>query len=381
MLWPFAVLIMPRSQQIGLIALMSLLYLFAVGTAIADDQGCSEPPRLVPAPAADGNPAPGRTPVTPVAQIAGEQPAGEQPAGEQPAADQPAAEQPAADQPAADQPAAEQPGPLSPSGQQILERFIRECVTISPGTPPFPQEFGFGSPEPRNHAIPQRVVSMPQSFRISQFEVTQELYATVMKVNPSRWQGPRNSAESMTFRDAQQFCERLTELLQAQKLIEADERVRLPTEIEWEYCCRAGTTTRYSFGDEAAAPSDVPPVATLLDAYAWHTGNAAGNDPEVGVLKPNAWNLFDMHGYLSEFVTDAWSTSGREASTDRDAADRDAADRKAADRKAADDSRVVRGGSWKDPFTELTSTSRRPMNADAVSDAVGLRCVIVRPRP
>ncbi len=270
---------------------------------------------------------------------------------------------------AVEQVAAEEPGSSGPGREQILERFVRECLLITPGTPPFPQEFPFGNPEPGKHTIPQRTVRMTQPFRICQFEVTQELYAAVMRVNPSQWQGPRNSAESMTFRDAQKFCERLTEMLQAAKLIESDERVRLPTEVEWEYCCRAGTTTRYSFGDEAAAPEDVPPVATLLDAYAWHTGNAAGNDPEVGVLKPNAWNLFDMHGYLSEFVSDAWSLSGRDPSPDNDAADSQPADSA---------QRVIRGGSWKDSYKDLTSASRQPVRADAVSDAVGIRCVIVR---
>ena len=93
-----------------------------------------------------------------------------------------------------------------------------------------------------------------------------------------------------------------------------------PAKAEWEYCCRAGTTTKYSFGDEAQKPGDVTPKATLLGEYGWHTGNAAGNDPPVGALKPNPWGLYDMHGYLWEFTADGWNPDYKQAPQDGTAA-------------------------------------------------------------
>jgi formylglycine-generating enzyme required for sulfatase activity len=75
---------------------------------------------------------------------------------------------------------------------------------------------------------------------------------------------------------------------------------RLPTEAEWEYACRAGSTTAYHFGDDAAA----------LDDYAWHKGNTSEKYKKVGQKKPNAWGLYDMHGNVAEWVLDQHVTDG-----------------------------------------------------------------------
>lgn len=267
----------------------------------------------------------------------------------------------------------------SKSAAETFERFVRECLRVTPGTDPFPKSFRFGTDDPADFAIPPRDVVLPMVFRISRFEVTQELYEAVMQSNPSRWKGPRNSAESMTFADARAFCLKLTAMLRDRKLIANNEFVRLPTEYEWEYCCRAGTTTRYSFGDAAAAKSDTTPVASLLDPYAWHTGNAAGNDPAVGVLKPNAWGLYDMHGYLSEFVADDAARGASPKSAD---ANPSLSDDSASKPEPGSETCVIRGGSWRDDFTKLTSASRLTFSVSAVSDAVGFRCVIAeKPQP
>ena len=99
--------------------------------------------------------------------------------------------------------------------------------------------------------------------------------------------------------------------------------IRLPTEAEWEYACRAGTTTAYSFGDDVKQLGD----------YAWFKGNAKGNDPPVGKKKPNPWGLYDMHGYIWEWCADAWHPSYEGAPSNGSAWD-------AADAKE----RVIRGG-------------------------------------
>lgn len=254
--------------------------------------------------------------------------------------------------------------PAGKSGTaEILERFVKECVSITPGTAPFPPEFQMGGGSTAT-SLPVSTVPMVRTFRICQFETTQELYEAVMGRNPSRWKGPRNSVEMLTWQDADEFCRKLTAILRSHKLISVSETVRLPSEAEWEYCCRAGTETVYSFGDKATTETDRENAASILNEYAWHTGNAAGNDPEVGSLKPNAWKLYDMHGYLWEFV------SADAAQSDRSGKNSDPGQTE----KPA--TRIIRGGSWRDPYSLLTSASRANVPEQTVSDAIGFRCVI-----
>jgi formylglycine-generating enzyme required for sulfatase activity len=240
----------------------------------------------------------------------------------------------------------------------LLQKFAGEFVQIRPGEAPYAGGKVTLGAQGKGQ-LPVVQVEIGGEFRIARYEVTQELYEAVMGQNPSRWKGPRNSVELMTVPEAEEFCRRATDGLRRLKLLEDGQRVRLPTEVEWEYCCRAGTVTRYSFGDEATAAGDEGNKATLLDPYAWHTGNAAGNDPPVGALKPNPWGLYDMHGYLSEFVT---------------------ADERLSEAVKPDAGLpvILRGGSWKDHHSLLTSSARKQMPADTKDDAVGFRCVIGR---
>jgi formylglycine-generating enzyme required for sulfatase activity len=251
---------------------------------------------------------------------------------------------------------------------KLLQTFVEELVDIQPGQGKFPKSFRMGSKTGESTEQPVHEVTLTKPFAIARYEIPQNLYEAVMGENPSRWKGPRNSVEMMTFDDAVTFCEKLTGLLRAQSLIRGDELIRLPTEAEWEYCCRAGTTTEYSFGDAARQPDDVGQKASNLDAYAWHTGNAAGNDPPVGALKPNAWGLYDMHGYLWEFTSDGWSQDYAGAPADGSA-------RPIAEGEPQKSQVVLRSGSWKNAYSDLRSSSRRGMSTAAKDDAVGLRCV------
>lgn len=228
----------------------------------------------------------------------------------------------------------------------LLETFAKEFVAITPGQGKFSEKFQFGPPGAT------RDVRLSESFAMAKYEVPQNLYEAVMGEEPSRWKGPRNSVEMMSAADAERFCQKITESLRTAGLLKEGEEIRLPTEEEWEYCCRAGTTTRYSFGDEAQGPDDQSPKASLLDKYGWHHGNAAGNDPPVGALAPNPWGLYDMHGYLWEFTS-----GGPQGKV------------------------VVRGGSWKDDFQKLKSSSRKELPADARDDAIGFRCVKAATKP
>ena len=192
---------------------------------------------------------------------------------------------------------------LKPHVLKLLKVFNSEFVEITPGTGKFPKSFLMGSADGPRNEQPRHKVTFHHNFSVAKHEVPQNLYEAVMENNPSIWQGKgreRNSVEMLMWSDAVKFCREATKLMRQAELIKADEELRLPTEAEWEYCCRAGTTTRYSFGNSATNPGDTGNKASNLDPYAWHTGNAAGNDPSVGILKPNVWGLYDTHGNVSE---------------------------------------------------------------------------------
>lgn len=182
------------------------------------------------------------------------------------------------------------------------------------------------------------------------YEVTQEVYEAVAGANPSRWKGPKNSVEMVSFDEAKAFCVQMTNALRSSKLIGEQEEVRLPTEAEWEFAARGGTKTAYHFGDDAKDLGD----------YAWFHGNAAGNDPPVGAKKPNDLGLYDVHGYLSEWCSPNAVTP----------------DEKKPGEKKPEVGPVLRGGSWKDDAEKLTIASRRVESADLRDDAVGFRCIL-----
>jgi formylglycine-generating enzyme required for sulfatase activity len=248
-----------------------------------------------------------------------------------------------------------------PANEQptLLKIFRQEFVRLTPGEGDFPAEFTMGDDSGLESSRPAHQVVLEHGFEITRHEVPQNLWEAVMGSNPSRWKGARNSVEMLSYEDAEAFCLKTTELMHAAGLIETDEVVRLPSEAEWEYAARAGTTTRYSFGD----------AETDLGDYAWYTLNAAGNDPPVGAKKPNAWRLYDVHGYLWEWCADTWHDDYRGAASDGSVWDEGDKNRG-----------VLRGGSWKDKADQLTSTFRRAADRDLKDDAVGLRCVLAKAR-
>ncbi|UUO06759.1 formylglycine-generating enzyme family protein [Blastopirellula sp. J2-11] len=219
--------------------------------------------------------------------------------------------------------------PADDATLKLLQQFRSEFVMISPIQ---------GEDDKQKTLLPF------QDFAMARYETTQDLYEAVIGANPSRWKGARNSVEMTSLADAEAFCEKVTTLLRDAKLIDADQVVRLPTKTEWEYCCRAGTTTQYHFGDDESDLGD----------YAWFSGNAAGNDPPVGAKKPNAWGLYDMHGYLAEWTLADKTTNGKPITA------------------------YVRGGSWKSPPEDCLSASAQKLAAAATDDAVGFRCVLGR---
>jgi formylglycine-generating enzyme required for sulfatase activity len=141
-----------------------------------------------------------------------------------------------------------------------------------------------------------------------------------MEVNPSNFKGATNPVEKVSWDDAVEFCRMLSEL-PAEKA--AGNVYRLPTEAEWEYACRAGTTTKYSFGDDGSE----------LGTYGWFSLNSGRKAHPVGGKQPNALGLFDIHGNVREWCQDRHGAYPSGAVTDPTG-------------PTTGSARVFRGGSW-----------------------------------
>jgi formylglycine-generating enzyme required for sulfatase activity len=137
-------------------------------------------------------------------------------------------------------------------------------------------------------------VMITRPYYLGVFEVTQEQYQRVMGENPSRFKNAKNPVEEVSWVDAVSFCKKLSEVA-AEK--SAGRFYRLPTEAEWEYACRAGTSTAYCFGD----------ARYQLHNYAWYGENSESTTHSVGLKKPNAFGLYDMHGNVWEWCQDWYS--------------------------------------------------------------------------
>jgi len=186
---------------------------------------------------------------------------------------------------------------------------------------------------------PAHQVTLTKPFELSVYEVTQEQYEAVTGTTPSGFKGSQKPVQMVSWDDAVKFCRKLSAMPAEKK---AGYVYRLPTEAEWEYACRAGTTTTYRFGDSDSELGD----------YAWYYKNSGGTTHPVGGKKPNAWGLYDMYGNVYEWCQDWYGDYPSGSVTDPTGA-------------ASGSYRVLRGGSFdyrSSTVRSATRTSLRPVN-------------------
>lgn len=254
------------------------------------------------------------------------------------------------------------PGPTE--GQTwTLPYFSIALASVPPGS------FEMGSPLPEHARLPnegpQTSVRFTYGFWVGIYEVTQAQYAEIIGQNPSEFKHPGRPVEGVLWREAKAFCDMLTSFERDAGRLPVGFVYRLPTEAEWEYAARAGTTTPFYFGDEADAsmghfrgvyPRDRKDgLRSPIGGYGTAT---------VGRYAPNAFGLYDVHGNVREWTLDAYN--GRLPG-----------DSLVDPRPRTEGTRItVRGGGWEDSAARVRSAVREQISLDVQSNAIGFRVVL-----
>jgi len=233
-----------------------------------------------------------------------------------------------------------------------------DMVWIPPGRflmGSMPGEPGHGTDE-----NPVTEVVLSQGYWLGRHEVTQAEWTSIMGPNPSGFQGLTNHPiERVTWNEARAYCLKKTTIEREAGRLPEGYVYRLPTEAEWEYACRAGTTTRYGFGDD--------PEGTELSAYGWFINNSDSSTRPVGALKPNAWGLYDMHGNVWEWCQDLWQDAYPGGTVTNYTGPQEGW------------LRVARGGSWLYDASFCRSANRDNYGPDNRCSDIGFRVVLGRP--
>jgi formylglycine-generating enzyme required for sulfatase activity len=195
---------------------------------------------------------------------------------------------------------------------------------------------------------PQHRVSISKPFYLGKYEVTQAQWTAVMGNNPSKFKDRSNPVEQVSWNDVQAFIRRLNQQ-------EGHNHYRLPTEAEWEYATRAGSTGAYSFGDDADS----------LGRYAWYSDNSGDKRYPVGQKEPNAWGLHDMHGNVWEWVQDWYGERYYSNSPGSDPKGPSSGSR-----------RVERGGCWCGSAKFCRSAYRNRVTPDYRHGSLGFRLAL-----
>ncbi len=248
-------------------------------------------------------------------------------------------------------------------------RFYRALLQSPPTNMVFipPNTFRLGSPTNEIGRAadegPQTAVTITHGFWMGKYEVTQREYLAVIGANPSFFVGdPNRPVETVSWLDATNYCAKLTEQDLAAGRIPLGSHYRLPTEAEWEYAARAGTSTRFSYGDD--------PAATGLTNFAWYAAIGGTTTHPVGQKAPNPWGLYDMAGNVLEWCLDWYGPYPGGFETDPQGPASNVIGVK-----------VIRGGAW-DSFESDCRSARR--QTDGVSPFIhdfilGFRVVLSAP--
>ena len=234
--------------------------------------------------------------------------------------------------------------PPTPTTTLELGRGVKmEFVLIPAGA------FVMGSEENAGEGdeSPQRRVTLTRAFYLGRFEVTQAEWEAVMGANPSEFRGALRPVDSVSWDDCQRFI--------AKVKAKTGRVLALPTEAQWEYACRAGTGTAWSFGAEEAAAV----------AHAWLAANAGGATHPVGEKHPNPWGLYDLHGNVWEWCADAYEKHAYRGG--------DVVDPRG---PAASPGRILRGGGWGEHPNQARSAVRNCNGPDGRHNGIGFRCLL-----
>jgi formylglycine-generating enzyme required for sulfatase activity len=226
--------------------------------------------------------------------------------------------------------------------------------------------FQMGSAGGKEDESPLREIQL-DAFLMDRYEMTQANYARLVPINGSHFKGPDRPVEMISWGDAALYCNLRSREEGLDPCYDeasgacnfAANGYRLPTEAEWEYACRAGTSGDYNFG----------PDKRQLSQYAWFADNAKRETHPVGQKKPNAWGLYDMYGNVAEWCNDVYAKGYSQ-------------DGPASNPRGPQDGprRVLRGGAWNSRADDCRSAYRvgaSPGSQDAcfARDATGFRCV------
>jgi formylglycine-generating enzyme len=218
-------------------------------------------------------------------------------------------------------------------------------------------EFMMGSPETEKERDanegPQHKVKITKTFYMAATEVTQGQFKTVMGNTPwpGQFEGDDLPVNYVSWNDCQEFLKKMS--------AKEGKTYRLPSEAEWEYACRAGSTTRFNSGDDDKA----------LDEAGWYAGNSEKKTHPVGQKKANAWGLYDMHGNICEWCEDWYEENYYRSSPAVDPTG-----------PAQGTDRVLRGGSWIDKPGSCRSASRYRFTPGPHYNLAGFRVVVAGAR-
>ncbi len=209
-------------------------------------------------------------------------------------------------------------------------------------------------------------VRISREFWMAQTECTQAQWQAVMGINPSEFRSPNLPVETVGWHDAKKFCE----LMQKRVKPKDGWEVTLPTEAQWEFACRAGRQSAFSFGPDMGdlcrhanyadkSFTQFPDIADKL-----HNDGIGDSTAPVASYRPNAWGLYDMHGNVWEWCLYSFVTTpptGADPITN-----------------PAGRARAMRGGSWSTPWSSCRSASRSAGGTDIVRNSIGFRVVLAR---